>query len=85
MPFLHSHSGFPDHYYHFPKNIHITAFGGIKLRHQFSDNISLLRGVELYGQAGTIDAYIWYRFISDKIRLNQIFSVALRVNFLLGE
>lgn len=77
----------PDHYpkgyYDFPKNLHAIGYGGAMLRHLFPDDFRLFRGMELYAEAGTVDIYIWYRAMSSQIRLNQIFSLALGVNFLL--
>lgn len=73
---------YPEGYYDFPKNLHVTAFAGAKLRHMFQKG-SFLRGLEFYAETGTIDVYIWYRTISDQIKFNQMFSVALGVNFLL--
>jgi len=73
---------YPEGYYDFPKNLHVTAFAGAKVHHLFQ-NGSFLRGLEFYAEAGTIDVYIWYRSISDEIKLSQMFSVALGVNFLL--
>jgi len=76
-------SHYPEGYYDFPKNLHVTGFGGVKLRRLFPNATSFLRGLEFYGEAGTIDVYVWYRTISDEIKFNQMFSVALGINFLL--
>lgn len=76
-------SGYPEGYYDFPKNLHVTGFGGVKVQYLFEDDTSFLRGLDLYVEAGTVDVYVWYKFISDEIRFNQIFSLAVGVNFLL--
>lgn len=76
-------SQYPEGYYDFPKNLHVTGFGGARLQHLFRKDASFLRGIELYAEAATIDVYVWYRTISDEIKFNQIFSLALGVNLLL--
>jgi hypothetical protein len=76
-------SHYPDGYYDFPKNLHVTGFAGVRLRHLFRHNITFLRGMDIYAEAGTIDVYVWYRTISDEIKFNQMFSLALGLNFLL--
>lgn len=76
-------SYFPDGYYDFPKNLRLTAFGGAKLRRLFNDDFTFLRGMELYAEAGTVDVYVWYGFLSEHIKLRQMFSLALGINLLL--
>jgi hypothetical protein len=76
-------SHYPESYYDFPKNLHVTAFGGVKLRHLFQNDEFFLRGIEFYGEAGTVDVYLWYKVISERIRFNKMFSLALGVNLLL--
>lgn len=74
---------FPEGYYDFPKNLHVIAYGGATLQHRFEDSFAFLQGVEFFAEAGTIDAYLWYKTISSQIGFNQIFSLALGVNLLL--
>lgn len=76
-------SHFPESYYDFPKNLHVIAYGGVRLRQLFNDDVKSLRGVEFYAEAGTVDAYVWYKTISSQIRFHQIFSLAIGVSFLL--
>ena len=76
-------SHYPEGYYDFPKNVHVIAYGGARLQHLFQEDFKLLRGMEFYCEAGTVDIYLWYKAMSNHIRLNQIFSVALGVNLLL--
>jgi hypothetical protein len=76
-------SHYPDGYYDFPKNLHVIGFGGAKLQYLFQDDTTFLRGLEFYAEAGTIDVYVWYKVISEEIKFNEIFSLALGVNFLL--
>ena len=74
---------FPEGYYNFPKNLHVIAYGGTKFRHLFHDDFRLLRGMEFYLEAGTVDVYVWYKTISNQIKFNEIFSLAVGVHLLL--
>jgi hypothetical protein len=74
---------YPEGYYDFPKNVHVIAYGGAKLRHLFHEDFKPLQGVEFFVEAGTVDIYLWYKTMSKQIRLNEIFSLALGVNLLL--
>lgn len=76
-------SHYPDSYYDFPKNLHVLAFGGVRMEHIFQDDVAFLRGMELYAEAGTVDVYIWYKAISNEIKFRQIFNLAFGVNLLL--
>lgn len=76
---------FPESYYDFPKNLHVLAYGGVKVQHTFDESWSGLRGVEFFAEAGTIDLYVWYKSMSREIRFNEIFSMALGVNLLLPQ
>lgn len=78
-------SHYPESYYDFPKNLHAIGFAGLKLQHLSANDNSLFRGIELYAEAGTIDVYVWYKINSDQIKLREIFSLALGVNFLLDK
>lgn len=77
-------SHFPESYYDFPKNLHVIAYGGARLQHLFDDEVTRLRGMEFYAEAGTVDVYLWYRTISRQIKFRQILSVAIGVNVLLN-
>ena len=77
-------SHFPESYYDFPKNVHVIAYGGARLQRIFSDDIRLLRGIEVYAEGGTVDVYLWYKTMSDNIKFRQIFSLAVGVNLLLA-
>jgi len=81
--FLAMPSHYPDGYYDFPKNLHVIAYGGTSVQHLFHNDFRFLRGLEFYVEAGTVDVYLWYKTISDQIKFNQIFSLALGVNLLL--
>lgn len=77
-------SHFPESYYDFPKNLHLLVYGGIRFQHLFFDEVKWLRGVEFYGEAGTIDIYLWYKTMTRNIRISNVFSVALGVNVMLA-
>ena len=78
-------SHFPESYYDFPKNVHVIAYGGARLQRIFSDDISFLRGIEVYAEGGTVDVYLWYKTMSDSIKFRHIFSLAVGVNLLLDQ
>jgi hypothetical protein len=71
----------PDGYYHFPKSVHLVASGGVKLRYM-TNNSRTFRGFEFFAEACTIDAYIWYKFLSEEVKMGHILSLALGVHFL---
>lgn len=73
-------SHFPDGYYQFPKNLHLLAYGGVRMQHLFTDDERWLRGVDLYAEAGTVDVYLWYKTMSRQIKMTNILSLALGVN-----
>lgn len=81
--FFKNPSGFPEGYYDFPKNLHIVAFGGAKFQELLMRDFAFIRGVEFFAEAGTIDAYLWYKSMSSQIKFKNIFSLALGANFLL--
>lgn len=75
-------SHMPKGYYNFPKSIHLIASGGLKLQHM-SDKIKPFRGIEFVAELTTVDAYIWYKVISDEVKMSDIMSLGLGINFLL--
>ena len=76
---------FPDSYYDYPKNMRVLAYGGAKVQHLFEDDFHGLSGVELFAEAGTVDLYVWYKAMSNEIRLKEIFTLAVGINFLLPD
>jgi hypothetical protein len=74
---------YPEGYYDFPKNLHVTGYAGAKLQRLFPDEFSMFRGVEFFAEAGTVDIYLWYKAMSNQIRFHQIFSLALGVHLLI--
>jgi hypothetical protein len=71
----------PSGYYDFPKSVHLVASGGIKLRHMTS-HYKGFRGFEFFVETSTIDAYIWYKSISDEVKMKDIFSLGFGVHLL---
>jgi hypothetical protein len=70
----------PEGYYNFPKSVHAIASGGLKFRRPTKRNI-LFEAVEFYVEGSTVDAYIWYKVRSDEIRMTDIVSLAIGVQF----
>jgi hypothetical protein len=79
--FLTLPSNMPRGYYNFPKSIHVLAGAGLKWRHMTSPAKNL-RGIEFYTEVTTVDAYIWYKFISEEVKMNQIMTLALGVHLM---
>jgi hypothetical protein len=80
--FLTPPSVMPKGYYDAPKSTHIVFSGGLKFRHE-TQGKKHFRGTDFFLEATTIDAYAWYKFISDEIKLSQIVSLSFGVNLLL--
>jgi hypothetical protein len=74
-------SNMPSDYYSFPKSIHAIASAGIKVRHM-TNNVRGFKGIELFAETSTVDAYVWYKFISDEIKTHQILSLAFGIHLL---
>jgi hypothetical protein len=74
-------SNMPPGYYDYPKSMHVIASGGVKLR-QITTQYKSLRGFEFFAEATTIDAYIWYKTLSDEVKMHQIITLAVGVHFL---
>jgi hypothetical protein len=79
--FLTLPSNMPRGYYAFPKSAHIIASAGIKLRYR-TDAVKPFRGFEFFMETTTVDAYIWYKFLSDEIKMRHILSHAVGIHFL---
>ena len=69
----------PDGYYDFPKSIHAIPGVGLKLRHR-TDKIRGFSGLEIFTEFTTVDAYIWYKFLSKEVKMHQIVSLAFGVH-----
>jgi hypothetical protein len=79
--FFRQPSNMPHSYYDFPKSIHLIPAAGIKLR-QMTDHFKSLRGFEFFIETSTVDAYVWYKFRSDEVKMRQILSIAAGVHLL---
>ena len=77
-------SHFPESYYDYPKNMRVLAYGGAKVQHLFQTDWHGVRGIEFFAEAGTVDLYVWYKAMSQEIKLNQIFSLAVGANILIS-
>lgn len=68
----------PASYYDWPKSLHFLLSAGIKTQFEVSNRA--FRSIEVFGELNTVDVYVWYKFISKHVALNDIVSVALGVN-----
>ena len=80
--FFRQPSNMPDSYYDFPKSVHLIPATGVKLRH-ITDHQRHLHGYEFFLEITSVDVYVWYKLTSDKIRTQQILSLAGGVHFLI--
>lgn len=71
----------PPGYYSFPKSIHAIPGLGIKLR-TLKRSRGFFTGAEFFAEASSVDVNVWYKFISNEVKMNQIVSLALGVNLL---
>lgn len=70
----------PDGYYNFPKSVHAIASLGGKFRRPV--NHQFFRDVEFFAEVTTVDVNVWYKFISNEVKMHQILSLALGVNLM---
>jgi hypothetical protein len=70
-----------DSYYDFPKSIHAIPALGVKLRHR-TLRFGGFEATEFFGELTSVDAYIWYKLISNDVKLHQIVSLSAGVNLL---
>jgi hypothetical protein len=70
----------PAGYYDFPKSTHLIASAGLKYKHMMTTKG--LRSVEFFAEITTVDAYVWYKVRSDDVKMHQILSAAIGVNFM---
>jgi hypothetical protein len=73
-------SNMPKGYYDFPKSIHLIPSAGLKVRHHTQRK--LFRAIEFFAEATTADAYLWHKFTSDEVGIQQIVTMALGINLL---
>jgi hypothetical protein len=76
----------PKHYpnkYYFQNRVHFAPFIGGKIRYDFgkTDKSEFTKHVELYVEAGSLDAYIleWVR--TDYVKIGDIMSLAVGISF----
>jgi hypothetical protein len=71
----------PDKYYRFPKSVHLIASGGLKLR-QVTSKMKGFKRMEFFVEGSTVDAYIWYKFLSNDVRFRDILSLSAGVHLM---
>jgi len=71
----------PKGYYKFPKSLHLIPSIGLKLRHP-ARQAKILKAVELFAEATTVDEYIWFKAISREVEMSQIVSFSFGVNLI---
>ncbi len=71
----------PSGYYNFPKSVHAIAFAGVKYRRLLPSR-KILSSVEFFIEATTVDAYVWYKYKSKEVKMNDILSLALGLNLI---
>lgn len=74
-------SNMPKGYYKFPKSIHLIPAIGVKTRHRSGRN-SRVKTIEIFGEATTVDAYIWYKLISSEVPMSRIITFSAGVNLI---
>ena len=70
-------------YYAFPKSIHLIPAVGCKLR-RATPRRSNLKGVEIFAEVTSVDAYIWYKAMSREVKMPDILSASVGVQFFPG-
>jgi hypothetical protein len=71
----------PRGYYDFPKSVHAIPSMGLKYRRD-GGRLKAFQGVEFFVEITSVDAYIWYKFLSDDLKMHQILSGACGVQLL---
>jgi len=82
-PFFFMPRNMPEDYYNFPKSIHLIPLLGIKsgLTPRW---LKPLDGLEVFVEATTVDAYVWYAFISHEVNLTEIITLSAGINLILN-
>lgn len=70
---------FPDGYYK-PNAVHFTALVGVKLNKKLANGF-WFKSVDVYFELGAVDSYLWYAISNKEVKLNDVFSSALGLNF----
>jgi hypothetical protein len=71
----------PPGYYDFPKSVHAIPALGLKYRRDGS-KLKPFKGLEVFLEVTSVDAYIWYKFMSDEIEMHQILTLACGIHLL---
>lgn len=66
--------------YYLPNAVHFTLFTGVKINKNFN-NSKIFKSADIYFEVGTVESYLWYAITSKEVKINDVFSTALGVNF----
>jgi hypothetical protein len=78
--FFTSPSNMPPGYYKFPKSVHVIPGAGLKLR--YLSKLPSISALEFFGEVSTVDAYVWYKIISDEVSMSQILSLSVGIHLI---
>ncbi|QNM86120.1 hypothetical protein H9W90_03105 [Polaribacter pectinis] len=74
-------SKYPEGYY-VPTAIHFTLYAGASV-HQNFKNTKIFKGADFYFEVGTVESYLWYAITTKEVKMKDIFSFDVGVNFYL--
>lgn len=72
-------SQFPSGYYS-PNAFHLCFLGGVSAKQNLNP-MYFIKGIEFYAEAVSVDSFFWYKLQSRQIKLYQVVSMALGINF----
>lgn len=77
--FLELPSQYPSGYYA-PNAFHLCFVGGVGVKQKLNPKY-FIKGIECYAEAVSVDSFFWYKLQSRQIKLYQVVSMALGINF----
>lgn len=77
--FLELPSQYPSGYYA-PNAFHLCFLGGVSAKKNLGSKY-FIKGIEAYAEVVSVDSFFWYKLNSRQIKLYQVVSMALGVNF----
>jgi len=72
-------SQYPSGYYS-TNAFHLCMLGGVSAYHSFNRK-GVFKGFAFYAEVVAVDSFLWYKLNSNHIRMSQIFSLSLGINF----
>jgi len=72
-------SQYPSGYYS-TNAFHFCVLGGISAYYSF-ETTKAIKGFAFYVETVAVDSFLWYELSSDQVRMSQILSLALGINF----